>query len=105
MDERLREATALEESWGEDFDLSTVAPNADPKLEMRSLAYSMPLVRVLAAPLSWTTELPRVGLCCRWRLTAARVVPQATPMTMSESNHEARSFAEVTATWSSRLIM
>jgi pimeloyl-ACP methyl ester carboxylesterase len=28
-DERLRDAAALEESWGEDFDLSRVAPNAD----------------------------------------------------------------------------
>ena len=31
-EERLRDATALEETWGEQFDISTIAPNADPAM-------------------------------------------------------------------------
>jgi len=57
---------------------------------------------LFAAPFSWTTALPRVGLCVRWRLIAASVVPQAIPMTMPESNHEVSSLAVVSATCSSR---
>ena len=69
---------------------------------MRSDAYSRPLVLVFAAPLSCTTALLRVGLGVRRRPIAARVVPQAMPSTMSESNHAETSLAAVIATWSRR---
>ena len=73
-----------------------------PNVEIRSLAYSIPLVRMFAAPFSWTTAEPRVGLGARYRDTDASVVPHATPSTMSESNHEDSRRAAVIDTWSRR---
>jgi hypothetical protein len=61
------------------------APYAWPKRRRISLAYSMPDVRVFAAPFSWTTIELWVAFGTRHRLTALSVDPQATPMTMFES--------------------